>query len=179
MQEEGEPDAFAAAVETGKVDPIVPVASADERQSVRPEPFERTEDAAQAMSIDIVAVARGSWRDKHAAGMCRHVRSFKVGDTLAQQTVVARRSQIVRDDIGQPEMRIAGAAAQTQARAPVSGGMPPLQDIALAELLRSMQEDLLAHDIRRVEKQWQDILQLVAIANGAATLVGADASPQA
>ena len=76
-------------------------------------------------------------------------------------------------------MRIAGARALGDARAAARRAVPPLEHVAFGELLAGVQHDLRPRQTRLGEDQRQHVLQLIAEADRAAALVGADAAEQA
>ena len=75
-------------------------------------------------------------------------------------------------------MGIARLGALAEAGLPVRRAMPPFQHVAFEELLAGMQQDLRAREPRLDEDQRQHVLQLIAEAERAAALVGADAAEQ-
>ena len=75
-------------------------------------------------------------------------------------------------------MRIAGLRALRDARAAAGRDMPPFQHVAFEELLAGVQDDLRARQPRLDQVERQHILQLIAIAIGAAALVGAEPAEQ-
>ena len=76
-------------------------------------------------------------------------------------------------------MRVARLGALAEARAAAGRAMPPFEHVAFEKLLAGVQHDLRARQMRLGEDQRQHVLQLIAIAEGAAALVGADAAEQA
>ena len=75
-------------------------------------------------------------------------------------------------------MGIRGPVARAEAGAAGRGRVPPLQDIALQELLAGVQQDLPAGEVRMRAEQGQHVLELIAKAERTAALVGAAAAPQ-
>ena len=75
-------------------------------------------------------------------------------------------------------MRIARLGALAEPGAAVRRAVPPLEHVAFEELLAGVQHDLRAREARLDEDQRQHVLQLIAIADRAAALVGADAAEQ-
>ena len=85
------------------------------------------------------------------------------GVDLVENACVALLAHIAREYIGQPEMRVARLGALAEARAAVRGAMPPFEHVALAKLLRRVQDDLRPRKARFQQDQRQHVLQLIPI----------------
>ena len=108
MQKEAEPGAFATTCRTHAVHAVVPVAGADERQAVR---------ACRESFVDgpHAVFEEGGIRRRHVRPAVRFVRisgerrRLQEGHALVQDVRVARRADIFRDDIGEPQQVVRAA----------------------------------------------------------------------
>ena len=178
-EEEAHPDAGSRALAAEHVDAVVPIAGAQQRQAVRADVAQRVFDGAAGMFVDVAALARGPRRHDLRVLVRRHERRLEIGRDLVEHAGVAGLADIAREHVGQPQMRIARPGALRDAGRAVGRAMPPFQHVAFRELLAGVQHDLRPRKPGLEQDQRQHVLQLVAEADGAATLVGPDAAEQA
>ena len=173
MQEESEPGAFAASRRADSVHAVVPIACTEERKTVRAGGrafLDRTdavlEQRADFMrdvwyAVGFMFIGGEEWRDQK-------------GHPLAQNVLIAGRTNVLGDDVRQPEEVIRATATKPAAR----GFVPPVLDVALDELASRSAEDVIARERRLAEEQRHHILQLIAKAIRAAGLIVPGARPQ-
>ena len=158
-QEPAEPDALAAPLRADAVHPVVPVAVAHQRETVRALGQRALERAS--------AVLEERTPRRADASYCAY-RSCSSG---ASGSPVEERHRLVED------RRVAGGAATYSAvtngsqshvvraarpHAATGRWVPPVQDVAFLELMRGRFEDVRARHVGRCVEQRQDVLELVA-----------------
>ena len=97
------------------------------------------------------------------------------GDLRLQDGAVAGRPDVVRDHVREPEQVVGNSRADPG----TTRRMPPVLDVPLRELPAGGQQDLVAGQLGAGGEEGQDILQLIAKAEGAAGLVKGGTSPDA
>jgi hypothetical protein len=97
------------------------------------------------------------------------------GHPLVQDLVIPARADILGHDVRQPQQIVGAAGAEPAARRLV----PPVLHVAFDELPAGGPQQVRARQIRPREGQRQDVLQLIAEAEGAAGLVVPGPRPHA
>jgi hypothetical protein len=171
-KEERKPDTFPPAVDTHEIHPVVPVAGAHQRQSVRAE-AQSVQDRAHAM-----LVKRRDFRGPRGQVVVRVLAgvqqpTLEEWNELIEDGGVTRNKDVAGRREGQPQVVIRAL----RAHAASAGRMPPVLDVAFDELATCRQQDLLARQSRIRVQQRKRILQLIAETERAARLVEATASP--
>jgi len=170
VEEESQPDTFAAAFFADQVHAVVPVAATHEREAVLAE-FERVFDGANAMVIE-----RGGFFGTLGQVIVRFLlglerRAFEKGNRFVEHAGVGHAGDVAAGGVGQPEIVIGEMSADAAA----SRRVPPMLDIAFAELMGGGAQEMRAGEGRLGMEQGHHILQLVAEAEGAAGLIEAAA----
>ncbi|KAG1184038.1 hypothetical protein G6F35_015198 [Rhizopus arrhizus] len=173
MQEEAQPDTDAAAGIAHLVHAIVPVARADARQPVRAQGVQRMREGARAVHVEaggfpgrggVVVVGR-------FAGIERA--PFDEAHVFFQYAHIAGDVHVVAGGERQPQIIV----GTTGADAPVGRRVPPMQHVALHELLGRAAQQVGARQLGARDRQRHHVLQLVPEAVRAARLVMATACP--
>ncbi len=171
-QEKAEPHALAAALQADHVHAVVPIAAADQRQSVCAE-AQSMLDRADRMLIE----RRGLHRDRRQIELRflagRHRRTFDEGHELIEHAHIARPFDVAARRERQPQVVI-GAA---RAHAASARWVPPMLHVSLDELARGAAQQMFAQQFRLGVQQRHCILKLVAKSIGAARLVVAAPRP--
>ena len=173
-QEPAEPHALAAPLRTHAAHAVVPVAVSHEREPVH-SLGHRTGQGPTA----VLEERRRGGRGLVGRVAVVLVRSQRLGaeerHRLVEDPRVACRGDVLAHDVGEPGqvVRAAGAHAAT------GGRVPPVQDIALLELMLGRLEDVRARHPGCGVEQRQDVLELVAISERAARLIEACAAVHA
>src|SRR5690606_409187 len=94
---------------------------------------------------------------------------------LVEEGAVAGGADVEGDGVGEPEEVVGEAAAD----AGLGDGVPPVEDVALGELVGGVAADLLAGEVGAGVEERGGVLELVAVAEGAAALVERGAAPEA
>ena len=173
-QEPAKPTAFATTLFADPVHAVVPVAGADQWQSVRTE-----------LQTDIdgpcaVFVQRGGFTGHVRAKIRIQLPGFEHLARQERDIDIKHRSfaadgQVMTGDIRQPQPIVGHSCADACTRR----WQPPVLDIPFGELSRRRQQDVFARKIRPCHAQCHDVLQLVSIAECATGLVERRACPQA
>ena len=171
VEEEPHPDAGSASLSAETVDAVIPVAGAEQRQAVGADMPQCVIDRATAMFVDVAALERWPRNDDPGILAVGRTRPFEISDLFIEHALVAGRRDVARKNIGQPEMGVACLGALAETGLAIRRAMPPFQHIAFKELLASVQQDLFARESRLEEDQRQNVLQLIAITERAASLV--------
>ncbi len=165
-EEPGQPHALALSAHADAIHPVVPVTDADQRKPVIARGARLIERA------DTVRV--------HGGPFLRHARQVvdlvlvriqlshgQEGRRLVEHRAIACDAHVVIDDIRQPR-EVVGESSPHSAAAL---RMPPVLDVALGELPPGRADYVLARDRRLRVDECHHVLQLVAEAVGAATLI--------
>ncbi len=173
VEEEAEPDALAAALPPDAVHAVVPVSRTHEREPVRAH-RQRAIERAAAVGIQVGHLLR--WRRQQVGlVLARGERARRdEGDALVQHAPVARRADIEGGHVGEPEEVV----REVRAGATAARRMPPVEHVALRELVRGVQEELGARELRPRVDERGGVLELVAEAEGTARLVESGAPPE-
>ena len=173
VQEEGQPDALAAAVVAHPVHAVIPVAAPDEGQAVYAE-FQAALDGAHAVLV----------KRRRLLGPVRQVvvgfllgldrPGLEEGNLFLQHAGVRDAGHVTAGRVGQPEKVVGKVGAHAAA----GRRMPPMLHIALLELAGRGAEQVLAGQGRLRMHQRHHVLQLIAETVGAAGLVEARPAPQ-
>ncbi len=131
-------------------------------------------DRADAVFVNRPALRRHPRLQIGLVDVRRQRIGFEKRHPHAEQAVVSRGAQVVRDDKRQPEQVVGAFRAEPSAR----GFVPPVQHVAFGELLRGRSENLRLQQIGPRERQRHDVLQLIAESERAAWLVVARPRPQ-
>ena len=107
-------------------------------------------------------------------GVGREQRSLQERNRLVEHARVARRLDVVRHRVGQPQ-EVVGAARAGAAAARL---VPPVLDVAFEELAPGRSQQVLAAEVGPGEAEGHDVLELVAESEGAAGLVVGGTGPQ-
>ncbi len=178
VQEKAEPDAGAHAVHAHGAQAVVPVVRAHEGEAVFAQAGQGGVQGAQAMSVK-GRIVPGRARDKSDALLAMgDGPAFQVGDAFVQDGAVAAAVHVAAGQVGQPHVRIRGPVAHAQTGLAVPGLVPPLQDVAVVELLSGMEQDLGPGLVRPQIDEGQHVLELVAEAIGPAALLRSQAAPE-
>src|SRR5690606_39087295 len=161
--EPGEPHALTAAISSYTVESVVPVTRTDERQAAWARTggvVEGTEPVLQQGG----GQATGSELCVALVFACCQLRALEERNLLVQHPLVAQRLHVDRGDVRQPHevVRDPGAHATRRRR------VPPVQHVALWELVRGRLEQLGTRQLRRGVQQGKRVLELVAETDGAA-----------
>ncbi len=177
-EEKAHPDAGSDFAPAKRVDAVVPVAGAQQRQAVGAHMLEGESDGEARMLVHGRALARDP-RD-HDPGVLvrRHGLGLEEGRDLVKHGSVAAFAHVASEHIGQPEVRIARLGPLAETGAAARRAMPPLEHVAFAELLGRVQHDLRPGEARFEQSERQHVLELVAITGGAAELVRTHAAEQ-
>src|SRR5271165_3909136 len=139
---------------------------------------ERILDSEPGVAINSRALPRDTRDDDPRVLVLGNILGFKEGRRHVENAGVAQFPNVTRKHVRQPEMWVGRFRALTQPGAAVRRAMPPLQDVALPELLARMQHDLRAREPRFEQNQRQHILQLVAKSGRASALIWSHSTPQ-
>ena len=173
VEEEAQPHALAAPFPSDAVHAVVPVAGAHERQPVRA-PRERAVERATAVRVD---VGRLPGRRRQEVGLILagfERPRFNEGGRLVEDAPIAGGANVEGGDVRQPQQVV----GEARARAAVARRMPPMEHVALDELVRGVEENLRARQLGPRVDESGCILELVAEAEGAARLVEGRAAPE-
>ncbi len=174
-QEPSQPDAGAASTFAHPVHPVVPVAGADQRHSIRAGQRDGLIEPPGAM------VEEARRRHRHLRleeGIVRagiDLRPFEERHLLVQHGLVAADGDIVRHAITQPHAVVGNARPHPLARV----RQPPVLHVALGKLAGGRAQEVRACHVRPREGQRHAILQLVAEAIGPAGLIESRPRPNA
>ena len=118
-EEETHPDAGSDLAPAQRVDAVVPVAGAQQRQAVRAQMLEREGDGETRMLVHGRALARDARDHDPGVLMRRHGLGFEEGRDLVEHGSIAAFAHIAGENVGQPEVRVArlGPLAETGAAA--------------------------------------------------------------
>ena len=173
VEEERQPDAFAAALFAHQVHAVVPVAAAHQRQTVFAE-FQSVFDGAHAMLVERGRLF-GAIRQIIVSFLLRLDRpAFEKGNLFVEHAGVGDARDVAAGDVRQPQIVVGKMRAHAAARR----GMPPMLHIAFAELMRGGAQQMLAGEGRFGMHQRHHVLQLVAESVGAAGLIKPGAAPE-
>ena len=173
VEEERQPDAFAAPRVPHAVHAVVPVAAPHQRQSVLAE-FQAALDGDHAVLVE----------RRRQFGAVREVvvslflpldrTGLEEGNHLVEHPGVGDARNVAAGDVGQPEEVVGemGPHAAPRRR------MPPMLHVAFAELMGGGAEQMRAREGRLGMHQRQDVLQLVAESVSAAGLVESRPAPE-
>ena len=100
--------------------------------------------------------------------------AFEERHALVEHAGIARRTDVLGNDVRQPQ-QIVGAAS---AKAPAGRLVPPVLDVAFHELPPGSPQDVFARQVRSREQQRHHVLQLIAEPERAAGLIVATPRPQ-
>ena len=173
IQEETQPHAFAFAVCANHVHAVVPVTCADERQAALAE-AQTSEDGAHAVLIQIGGFVRATGHVVIRILFRGDLAAVEKGYGFVQHPGVAGGEDVAAQRQRQPQV-VVGAV---RAHAAVGSGMPPMLNIAFAELMCRTAQQVLARERGLGMDQRHHVLQLIAEAECPARLVIAAARPQ-
>ncbi len=162
VQKERQPHTLALAGVTHQVHAVVPVPAAHERQAVGSE-TQAVLDGAHAMLVQRAHLLRARGQVVVAVLLFVDGTSLEVRHLLAQDARVAQRGDVAADGVGQPQVVVRDARADPAAEE----RMPPVLDVALAELPRRRTQDLLTQYGRLRVRKSHGVLQLIAESEGA------------
>ena len=174
VEEESQPDAFAASMFADEIHAVVPIAAADEREAVGAE-FEAVIDGAHAVLVERGGFSGVAWKIVVGFLLGFDRASFEEGDAFVEHAGVVEAEDVAAGGIGEPEVIVGKMRAHAAAR----GRMPPMLHVAFAELMGGGAEEVFAEETRFGVDQRHAILQLIAEAEGAAGLIEAGARPDA
>ena len=161
------------ALMSNAVHAVVPVAGADERQTMRAD-GQAALDGADAVLVESPALARhrGLTVGLRLAG--RERGRFQEGHRHVEHGLITGELQVVGHRVREPQ-QIVGAAAP---HAPAGMLVPPVLHVPFDELVGGAAQQVRAEEVRPRESERHHILQLVAEAVCAARLEEAGAAPQ-
>ena len=136
---------------------------------------ERAVEGATAVRVHVGGLARGLGQEIRLVLARLERTSRDERCLLVEHAPVARRPHVIRGDVRQPheivrEVRAGAAAAR---------GVPPVEHVALDELMRSVEDDLGTREVGPGVDQRGGVLELVAKAERAARLIERRPPPQA
>ena len=173
-REPAEPDALATALATETVHAVVPVTAADQRQAMAA-PGVAVLQRPLAVFVERVKLAAGQVARIAIVFVSAQRRRLEKGQWLVENAAVTGGLDVLAGDVGQPQQIIRTAAAH----ATILRWMPPVQHVALLELVGGAGEDMRAGALRVGVQQGQHVLQLIAVADGATGLIEAGAGQNA
>ena len=174
IQEKPEPHAFAFAVLAHQVHAVVPVAGADERQTVLTE-VEAVQNRTDTMVVQACRLFGAHGQIVIGVFIRVYRSALEEVDGLIQHAGIPRGEDIAARRERQPEVIVRTVGPHTPAR----WRMPPMLNISFYELTGGAQEQVLAHEIRPGVDECHHVLQLIAETEGAPRLVRCAARPQA
>ena len=157
IQEEAQPHAFAFALCADHVHAVIPVAGADERQAAFAE-TQTFHDGAHTVLVKIGRVFRVAGHIVIRVLFGIHRAAVEEVHVLLQHSGVARGQDIATDRQRQPQVVV----GTVRAHAAIGCGMPPMLDIAFAELMRRTAQQVLPHQCGSGMDQRHRVLQLIA-----------------
>src|SRR5664280_1386444 len=167
-----QPYAFALAAGADPVHSVVPVASTDQRQTVRSE-RKTTIETARAVFEKSGSLVRGHGLKKRILLIGRESHALEKRDLLVEDSHITRHRYILCGGVRQPEQVVRNARTNALAR----GRQPPVLNVALGKLPCGCAQQMIARQLRLRQAERHPILQLIAEAIGAAGLVKARARP--
>ena len=174
MQHPTKPDAFALAACTDTVHAVVPIAAADQRQTVAADRQAGVQGAG-AMLVEAGGLVRGGRQEETVALAGLELRAGEKGRRLVEHGGVAGDLDVVRGRVGEPDAIVRYARAN-----PLAGvRQPPVLDVTLDELAARRFQQVLSRHGWPDRRQGHAVLQLISEAVGAAGLVKPRASPDA
>src|SRR5262249_6355687 len=172
IKKERKPDTFAAAFLPDFIHAIVPIAGADQRQTVFAE-FQAVLDRANAMLVQRCCLLRTAWHIiirfflRHDRPRCEE-RNFFI-----EHASIGGSRHVAKCYVGQPEIIVGTMGTHASA----AWRMPPMLDVAFDELMSGSAQKMFACDRRFGMHQRHHVLQLVAKSVSAAALIKAGAPP--
>ena len=167
-----EPDALAPPAGADSIHAVVPVARAEERQTVRADREARIE---RERAVRVERLGRRRLRSAEQLLLAGRERAaLEKGDGLIEQREVLGHLEIMRDHVRQPDAVVRHARLDALVR----DRQPPVLHVARPELASRGTQDVLAGDGGPRDAKRHHILQLIAIAPGAARLVKRGTRPQ-
>ena len=173
VEEEAQPHALAAPTHADVVHAVVPVAGADQRQSVRTH-GEAVLDRAHAVEIE----RRRAFPAERQIVVRLLARAERAAVQERLGLVQHRRVAGARDVAAGGERQPQEIVRAARAHAAAGRRMPPVLDVALLELARRAKQQLRAHELRRGVRKRHRVLQLVAESERAARLVVPAPAPE-
>ena len=173
-QKPGQPDRLAASLMADPVHAVVPVAGAHQRQAVRAQ-RQAAVDGAGAVLVHAGGLLAGLGCVIRVFSAFGNRRSVDECHVLVQHAGVARGLQVVAAGVGQPQQVVRKMGAHAFA----AGRVPPVLHVTFGKLARSTEHDLGAQPRRVGQRQRHRVLQLVAKARSAASLIEAGLGPKA
>ena len=172
-EEPSQPHALAAALMPNAVHAVIPVAGADERQSMRAD-GQAALDGADTVFVEGPALARhrGLTVDLSLAG--REGGRFQEGHGHVEHGLITGALQVVGHSVREPQQVVGAAAAHAAAGMLV----PPVLHVPFYELAGGAAQQVLAEEVRPREPERHHILELISEAVRAARLKEAGAPPQ-
>ena len=152
-EEEGEPDTFAFTFMADAVHAVIPIAAANEGESVG------AGGGGAADSADTVIVEGGGFVADTGLVIdgffvVGEGASFEEGDAFVEDAGIAGGGDVAAGDIGQPEEVIGDLGADAAS----DGGVPPVLDVAFAELAGGGGEEVFAGVpgafVRKARESW-------------------------
>ncbi|EXS70698.1 hypothetical protein BF95_09100 [Sphingobium sp. Ant17] len=173
-EEPGQPYALAASPLTDPIHAVIPIPGADQGKAVSSEAIGMGKRAVAVNEQRLLIV--GNFKSGVTIGLAgRERRRPQKWNFFVQNGFVAGRLDIVRDGIRKPD-EIVGAAGSDPA---VRRRVPPMEHVALFELVRSGGEDMLPRCVRIDLDLGKDVLELIAKSERAAGLIETGASAHA
>ena len=172
VEEEAQPHALTASLGANQVHAVVPVSGPDERQAVAAEP-QAPRHRAYAVVVETGPVIghAGQVVVRILVGVERP--AFDEVNLFLEHAGVAGGVDVAARGQGQPQVVVRAVRPDTASRR----RMPPVLDVALAELPRRRQQQVLPRERRFRVHQCHHVLELVAEPERAARLIEAAAPP--
>src|SRR5207302_1346761 len=151
----GEPDALALTAQSNPVEAVVPIASSDQRESMRTRSG-RARDGAAAMFEQ--RTFRGGSDGNGKALRLLFLQRFAVEEWnhLIENRGIAGGANVMRGDEGKPQKIVTDPRPDAGARL----WMPPVLHVTFYELPRGRAQDMLASQVWRSVHEGHHILQL-------------------
>ena len=173
-QEPAQPDTFALSSFADTIHAVIPVAGADQRQSVHAQ-FEAVVKRASAMLEQCSDIVRNRRLEKAVVLTRRKSRPFQERQHLVEHCMVATALDVICGRVRQPR------AVVRYPRAHALSGMskPPMLDVAFDELPACRAQQIFSCHVGTRCQQRHPVLKLIAETKGAARLIKRRTSPHA